>query len=183
MKIAKTKRTKRVKMIMKNKLTNLLTGAASLALCAAAAAGSDKTLVSWVTLANTTQQGGSALTIQQGDSFDGIVFGEKQPAKWMSGSNFYSRTQADQQASSVEKADSNTLVQLAVVYTGNQTTMCDATGAADDVAGLLLQNCSRDGLGNTANVTLAVPSDTAATLLHRRSADTGAWAELRAGDV
>jgi len=123
MKIAKTKRTKRVKMIMKNKLTNLLTGAASLALCAAAAAGSDKTLVSWVTLANTTQQGGSALTIQQGDSFDGIVFGEKQPAKWMSGSNFYSRTQADQQASSVEKADSNTLVQLAVVYTGNQTSI------------------------------------------------------------
>ena len=43
-----------------------------------AAAGqptSDKTLISWVCLANTTQQGGSALTIQSGTQFDAIVFG------------------------------------------------------------------------------------------------------------
>ena len=46
----------------------------------AALAGTDKTLVSWVILDNTTQQGGSALTIQRGDQFDGIVFGEK--ASW-----------------------------------------------------------------------------------------------------
>ena len=50
-------------------------------------AGTDKTLVSWVCLANTTQQGGSALTIQRGDPFDGIVFGEKEAGKWMAGSD------------------------------------------------------------------------------------------------
>ena len=41
----------------------------------------DKTLVSWAILDNTTQQGGSALTIQQDDQFDEIVFGEKVPAR------------------------------------------------------------------------------------------------------
>ena len=108
---------------MQSTLAIWLAAATSLALCGAAAAGTDKTLVSWVTLANTTQQGGSALTIQQGDAFDGIVFGEKQPAKWMSGSNFYTRTQADQQANAVETADGRTLVQLAVVYTSSQTSI------------------------------------------------------------
>ena len=88
-----------------------------------AAAGqpsTDKTLVSWVCLANTTQQGGSALTIQSGAQFDAIVFGEKAAGKWMAGSDGFARTQGDQQASAVEKADEKTLVQMAVVYTGKQ---------------------------------------------------------------
>jgi len=83
-------------------------------------AGTDKTLVSWVTLDNTTQQSGSALTIQAGDKFDGIVFGEKAVGKWMAGSNYYARTQGDQQANAVEKADAKTLIQMAIVYQGNQ---------------------------------------------------------------
>ena len=66
----------------------------SLSVCSAVAAGTDKTLVSWVCLANTTQQGGSALTIQRGDQFDGIVFGERAAGKWMAGSDFFDRTQA-----------------------------------------------------------------------------------------
>ena len=90
---------------------------------AACAAGTDKTLVSWVCLANTTQQGGSALTIQSGDRFDGIVFGERAAGKWMAGSEIHARTQADQQASPVEKADSKTLVQMAVSYHGNRITI------------------------------------------------------------
>jgi sucrose-6-phosphate hydrolase SacC (GH32 family) len=112
------------------------------------AAGTDKTLVSWVTLANTTQQGGSALTIQQGDQFDGIVFGEKVPGKWMAGSEMYARTQADQQANPGEKADDKTLVQLAVAYQGNQISIyrnggpcasyeannIDLLGAKDNIA-------------------------------------------------
>jgi sucrose-6-phosphate hydrolase SacC (GH32 family) len=105
---------------MKKMKTRLLIASAMLAIPGAVAAGTDKTLVAWVTLANTTQQGGSALTIQQDDKFDGIVFGEKQAGKWMAGSNFYARTQADQKASPVETADSNTLVQMAVSYQGNQ---------------------------------------------------------------
>ena len=53
----------------------------------------DKTLVVWVAPANLTQQGGSALTIDDGQShFDGIVFGEITPRKWMAGSDGFRRT-------------------------------------------------------------------------------------------
>jgi len=94
-------------------------GIAMVALCAAAA-GADKTLVSWLTLANTTQQGGSALTIQSGDRFDAIVIGEREAGKWMAGSEFFHRIQSDQHANAVEKADSKTLIQMAYVYQGNR---------------------------------------------------------------
>ena len=64
------------------------------AVCAAPAeaAGTDKTLVAWVSPANLTQRGGSALTIQVGDRFDAIVLGERSPGRWMAGSNFFRRT-------------------------------------------------------------------------------------------
>jgi len=93
-------------------------------LAGSAVAGSaltaDKTLVSWVCLANTAQQGGSALTIQSYDRFDGIVFGERVAGKWMAGSEGFARTQRDQQANAVENADDKTLVQMAIVYKGSQ---------------------------------------------------------------
>ncbi len=103
--------------------TTVASVAIALAICLignVAAAGTDKTLVSWVILDNTTQQGGSALTIQRGDQFDGIVFGERAPGKWMAGSNFFARTQGDQQANAVEKADSKTPIQMVIAYKGNQ---------------------------------------------------------------
>ncbi len=106
---------------MKTMTANLMIGFATLALSSATAA--DKTLVSWVALANTTQQGGSALTIQRGDQFDAIVFGEIAPGKWMAGSDFFSRTQGDQRANAVEKSDDKTLVEMAVVYQGNQVSI------------------------------------------------------------
>ena len=89
---------------MKTMTTRLMTGSATLVLCSVVAAGTDKTLVSWVCLANTTQRGGSALTIQQDDQFDGIVFGEKEAGKWMAGSDFLKRTQ-NQQGAGIVQAD------------------------------------------------------------------------------
>jgi beta-fructofuranosidase len=80
----------------------------------------DKTLVSWVTLANTAQRGGSALTIQRGVAFDAIVFGEKQPGKWMAGSDYFARTQDQQDANPAEHADAGTLIQIAIVYAGGR---------------------------------------------------------------
>ena len=90
---------------------------------AAEQASTDKTLVSWVCLANATQQGGSALTIQSGAQFDAIVFGEKAAGKWMAGSDGFARTQADQQANAAERADDKTLVKMAVVYKGRQISL------------------------------------------------------------
>jgi sucrose-6-phosphate hydrolase SacC (GH32 family) len=109
-------------MSVKTKFLSLAALLAGFAVAGPALAA-DKTLVSWVCLANTPQQGGSALTIQSGDRFDGIVFGERAVGKWMAGSEMYARTQADQQANPVEKADNKTLVQMAVAYQGNRITI------------------------------------------------------------
>ena len=86
----------------------------------------DKTLVAWVTLANLAQRGGSVLTLnygrEAGDVFDAIVFGERKPAAWMAGSNYFERTQKDQAAYPVETAGPGTLIQVAIAYRGNQVT-------------------------------------------------------------
>jgi hypothetical protein len=87
----------------------------------------DKTLVAWVALDNTTQRGGSVLTLDHGrgpaDVFDAIVFGERVPGRWMAGSNFFERTE-DDQSSYPEEADSpHALVQMAIAYAGNEITI------------------------------------------------------------
>jgi len=86
----------------------------------AEASKTDKTLVSWVTLDNTSQRGGSVLTIQQGAQFDGIVFGEIQPGRWMAGSDGFARTEKDRGSKAAETADHDTMIQIAVVYKGNR---------------------------------------------------------------
>jgi len=84
----------------------------------------DKTLVVWATVGDLRQRGGSALTIEDGaDRFDAIVLGELAPGKWMAGSDFYRRTERNQQAWPAETADPTTLVQIAVVYRGKQVTL------------------------------------------------------------
>lgn len=81
----------------------------------------DKTLVAWVAPANLTQRGGSVLTLFGSEgAFDGIVFGEIAPEKWMAGSENYQRTEKQQAAWPAETADGNTLVQIAIVYRGNE---------------------------------------------------------------
>lgn len=101
----------------------LLASALATAQAAEQAPLQDKTLVTWVTPANLTQRGGGALTIDDGDThFDGIIFGEIAPAKWMAGSDFHRRTERKQEAWPAETADANTLVQIAIVYRGNEVT-------------------------------------------------------------
>jgi sucrose-6-phosphate hydrolase SacC (GH32 family) len=83
----------------------------------------NKTLVSWVTLKDKGVRAGSVLTIQDGDRFDGIIFAERAAGKWMAGSNFFSRTEKDQNANPVESADDKTLVQMAIVYHGSRVSI------------------------------------------------------------
>ncbi len=58
------------------------------------------------------QQGGSALTMQRGEQFDGIVFGESTPGKWMAGSELFSRPQRGQQAGAVEQGADTSVKQV-----------------------------------------------------------------------
>jgi sucrose-6-phosphate hydrolase SacC (GH32 family) len=81
----------------------------------------DKTLVAWLSLADLAQRGGSALTIErQGGVFDAVVFGEIAPGRWMPGSNDFQRTQREQGAFPAETADTDTVVQMAIVYRGRR---------------------------------------------------------------
>src|SRR5690349_3786286 len=57
---------------------------------------SAKTLVAWVYVTDLNARGGSVLTLENSsgaDVFDGIVYAERQPLKWMAGSNNWLRTQ------------------------------------------------------------------------------------------
>jgi sucrose-6-phosphate hydrolase SacC (GH32 family) len=84
----------------------------------------NKTLVVWASPANLSQRGGGVLTVDDRPShFDGIVFGELEPAKWMAGSEFYRRTQRDQSKLPKETADAETMVQVALVYEGDVVTI------------------------------------------------------------
>jgi hypothetical protein len=77
----------------------------------------EKTLSSWVQLDNLNQRAGGVITIQNlnGGIFDSIVFAEKEPRKWMSGSNGFSRTKSFPSAPP-ENLAHNQLVHIAISY-------------------------------------------------------------------
>jgi beta-fructofuranosidase len=105
---------------MKPAISSIMIVFAVFSLCAAESAGTDKTLVVWVAPADLAHRGGSVLTIQSGDQFDGVVFGELQQGKWMAGSDFHKRTEKAQDKYVPETADSKTMVQMAIVYKGDE---------------------------------------------------------------
>jgi hypothetical protein len=55
-----------------------------------------KTLEAWVTLKDLARQGGAAVSVQtlDGHTFDALVFGEREPGRWMAGSEEFRRTQS-----------------------------------------------------------------------------------------
>lgn len=83
----------------------------------------DKTLVSWVSIHDLDQRGSGILTLEQFNMFDSIVFGEVKPQTWMAGSDVLKRTQKDQTSWSVETAEPVELIQVAIVYQGNQVSL------------------------------------------------------------
>ena len=77
-----------------------------------------------MTPAMLDQAGGGVLTLEgPGDLFDGIVFGECEPRRWMAGSDFFHRTWPDQSRWPDETADVHTLVQIAITYEGQRVTL------------------------------------------------------------
>ncbi|HAM73835.1 MAG TPA: hypothetical protein DCM86_19565 [Verrucomicrobiales bacterium] len=54
----------------------------------------EKTLEAWVSLEGLSQGGGAAISLEApgGQVFDAIVFGERQPRKWVAGSEGFART-------------------------------------------------------------------------------------------
>ncbi len=80
-----------------------------------------KSLEVWLSLGDLRQTGGGAIGIQtlDGGTFDSIVFGELEPARWMAGSNNFARTQSFEGPPERE-ADQKT-IQITVVYATDGT--------------------------------------------------------------
>ena len=76
----------------------------------------DKTLVAWVSLANLDQRGVGLFSVVNLPRYDGIVFGEREPRKWMAGSCEGARSQGNQSTNATETAGPGELVQIAIVY-------------------------------------------------------------------
>jgi serine/threonine protein kinase len=76
----------------------------------------EKTLEAWVMLPNLLQRGVGVMSIWHapGTAFDAIVLGEREPGKWIAGSNFFQRT--EDLAAPVESAKPTELIHLAIVY-------------------------------------------------------------------
>jgi hypothetical protein len=76
----------------------------------------EKTLEAWLTLPTLDQGGGGVITVEteNGGQFDAIVFGEREPRKWIAGSDNYRRTR-DLDAPE-ETAESGAPLHLAIVY-------------------------------------------------------------------
>ena len=81
----------------------------------------EKTLEAWVQLDDLNQRGGAAITLGalDGGAFDAIVFGEREPKRWMPGSDGFARTDS---FGGVEEADAlDRPVHVAIVYQSDGT--------------------------------------------------------------
>ena len=91
------------------------------AILTACSPNTDKTLVSWVKLTDLRIEGGSILTIQAGEKFDGIVLGETESGKWIAGSEDKKRSNSDLGNVKAETEESiGKLIQMAIVYEGSE---------------------------------------------------------------
>lgn len=75
-----------------------------------------KTLVAWVSLDDLDQKGVGIMSLLNMPEWDGIVYGELDPRKWMGGSHGYTRTQKEQSTYPAETAGPGELVQITIVY-------------------------------------------------------------------
>jgi hypothetical protein len=81
----------------------------------------EKTLEAWVALPTLDQRGGGVISLQtkDGRAFDAIVFGEREPRKWIAGSEFFNRTR--DLSAAAETAKPADLVHMAVVYAADNS--------------------------------------------------------------
>lgn len=76
----------------------------------------EKTLEVWVQLDDLNQRGGGVLSVQSldGQLFDAVVFGERDPGQWLAGSELFNRTQGFD--GELETAATTRPVQVVLVY-------------------------------------------------------------------
>jgi hypothetical protein len=87
-----------------------------------------RTLEAVVSLANLEQRGGAAISVQtlDGSVFDAIVFGEREPLRWMAGSDGFRRSK-DFEGEAEDDA-AKAFVHLVIVYQADRTIVCYRNG-------------------------------------------------------
>ena len=105
-------------MLRLKEVSKLFAGLMLILFSACQSINSDKTLVSWVQLNAPDVRGGSILTIQDEDQFDGIIF--TKDGKWIAGSEDFNRTPKELGDIKPEKVHPGKMVQMAVVYKGSE---------------------------------------------------------------
>jgi mono/diheme cytochrome c family protein len=90
----------------------------------------EKTLEAWVVLPELDQRGGGVVSVQTNDGsvFDAIVFGEREPKKWLAGSSGFQRSR-DLEAVQ-ETAGAQELVHVAIVYAADDSVTVYRNGVA-----------------------------------------------------
>ena len=73
-------------------------------------------MVTWIYLDDLNVTKGATLAVNKssGDTFDAIVYAERQPKRWMAGSSFFRRTQ--DALPGFEEKETGKLIQLAISY-------------------------------------------------------------------
>jgi hypothetical protein len=81
----------------------------------------EKTLEAWVQVDDLNQRGGAAISLETpgGGAFDAIVFGEREPKRWMAGSNGFVRTESFKAPEDNDAAKRP--VHVAIVYKSDGT--------------------------------------------------------------
>ena len=79
--------------------------------------GPDKTLVVWIYMDDLKVTKGAPLAVNKssGDTFDALVYAERQPNQWMAGSSHFRRTE-DAKPGFQENGKKDDLIQLAISY-------------------------------------------------------------------
>lgn len=96
----------------------------------------EKTLVAWATIVDTTNQGGSVLTIGRSRSnydFDAIVFGERQSKTWEAGSGWYNRTQDIGSRAKITDENLGREVKIAISYGSSQNGQVEVKVYQNDI--------------------------------------------------
>ena len=86
-----------------------------------------KTLEVWCRLNELNQRGGGVMTVQWRSRFDSIVYGERKPMEWISGSDGHARTLDFEGAAPESKAQET--LHLVMVYTEDGTTTLYRNGS------------------------------------------------------
>ena len=89
----------------------------------------EKTFEAWVQLDDLEQRGGGVVGIQSRDGgvFDAVVFGEREPGRWMAGSESFGRTQS--LGGPAETEAKNSFVHIAITYAADATVTVYRQGA------------------------------------------------------